>query len=67
MNKFILLTALLFQLSVFSQTSLYNLEFNNVKAIVSAGGTFFSDPLISSPGYEFPKGSGNHLVWWKRY
>ena len=36
---------------------------NNVAASVSNTGVFFNDPLTSAAGYEFPKFSGNHLMY----
>lgn len=39
------------------------LEYNNIKATTFNGGVFFNDPSISGHGFEFPKGSSNHLIY----
>lgn len=36
---------------------------NNIEAAVNNGGVFFNDEINQSPAYEYPKGSGNHLVY----
>jgi hypothetical protein len=63
MIKLILFIALLSQASAFSQTAFSFLELNNVNATVSSGGTFFQNQGAATPGYEYPKGSGNHLIY----
>ena len=63
MNKVLLLLAFTAHLQVYSQTAFSYLEANNTSAIVSSGGTFFNNFGTSSPGYEYPKGSGNYLIY----
>lgn len=46
-----------------AQTDSYTLEQNNVSATIRNGGVFFNDPDLNQPGYEVPKGSGNHLIY----
>ena len=63
MNKVLLLLAFTVHLQANSQTAFSYLDGNNTSAIVSSGGTYFNNSSTSSPGYEYPKGSGNHLIY----
>ncbi|MFT5823635.1 MAG: hypothetical protein ACI8ZM_004897 [Crocinitomix sp.] len=45
------------------QLEYQSLEFNNVNALLSNGGVFFNDTDAAAPGYEVPKGSGNHGIY----
>ncbi|MEO9532771.1 MAG: T9SS type A sorting domain-containing protein [Crocinitomicaceae bacterium] len=63
MKYLILLLTIIGHSALFSQTAFSFLESNNTSAIVGSGGTFFNDFANSAPGYEYPKGSGNHLIY----
>jgi hypothetical protein len=39
------------------------MEFNNVRALVETGGSLWQDRANSTPSYEYPKGSENHLIY----
>lgn len=51
------------QLGIKAQYDMAILNQNNVEAIVSNGGVFLNDPATQSPGFEYPKGSNNHLIY----
>lgn len=58
----------MFAAIAFSSTGICQLEyqalnFNNVNALLSNGGVFFNDTDDAAPGYEMPKGSGNHGIY----
>lgn len=50
-------------LNGYSQVDEVILDGNGVAATISNNGFFFSKPTTSTAGYEFPKGSANHLVF----
>lgn len=39
------------------------LEFNNVRALIETGGSLWTDRSRSRAAYEYPKGSGNHVLF----
>jgi hypothetical protein len=43
------------------------LDHNNTNATLPDIGSFFSDPNQNGPGYEVPKGSGNHTMYHSRF
>jgi len=65
MKKFYFTIATLacFQIGVNAQFSTVLVNENNIEAEVNNGGVFFNDPTVDSPGYEYPKGSGKHLIY----
>jgi len=38
-------------------------EFNNIRALVETGGSLWQDRANTAASYEFPKGSGNHVLF----
>ncbi len=53
----------LFITSISLGQSTVNLDGNNINATIINNGRFFNNEGITAPGYEFPKGSGNHLIF----
>jgi len=47
--------------SIKAQTFEY-LDANNIKARIDTSGLLFKDPVSGDPGFEVPKGSGNHAI-----
>lgn len=51
----------LFYLNGFAQSQTFDyLDINQIKATILTKGDMFNNPNNSTPGYEFPKGSGKH-------
>ncbi|MEX2484507.1 MAG: T9SS type A sorting domain-containing protein [Brumimicrobium sp.] len=46
-----------------AQYSTASVNGNNIDASVNNGGVFFNDAAQSNSGYEYPKNSGNHLIY----
>jgi hypothetical protein len=63
MKKFMLFSASLFAVTTYAQDSTRTLEGNSIRATITNSGAFFTGSEPSGPGYEFPKGSGNHLIY----
>lgn len=51
------------QISLNAQQITAVINGNNIEANVNNGGIFFNDATGVSPGYEYPIGSGNHLIY----
>lgn len=60
---FTLATLACFQISVNAQHLTATVNKNNIEAEVNNGGVFFNNSASSSPAYEYPKGSGKHLIY----
>ena len=39
------------------------IEFNNIKALIETGGSMWQDRTTNRASYEYPKGSGNHVLF----
>lgn len=64
MKKITTLVLSLFMTStIFGQFSTTVLDFNNVSATATDGGTLFYNETTNTPGYEIPKGSGIHSIY----
>ncbi|MFK7783988.1 MAG: hypothetical protein AB8B56_02670, partial [Crocinitomicaceae bacterium] len=61
--KYLLLFTCFSTVSVFGQFSTSILDFNNVSTHLTDGGLLFNNAVSNNPGYEIPKGSGNHAIY----
>ncbi|MBN4071234.1 T9SS type A sorting domain-containing protein [Crocinitomix catalasitica] len=63
MKKFYLTGLILISLTCATAQTTLTLDQNNASAKISDNGVFFNDPASSGPGYEIPKGDGNHTSY----
>lgn len=63
MKKIVFIYSTLFLINAVAQVDEVVLDGNGVAADVSNQGAFFFDMDETAAGYEFPKGSGNHLIF----
>jgi hypothetical protein len=60
---FTILALACFQMDMQAQYSSVIIDGNNVKGNLNNGGIFFNDPAQGNSGYEYPIGSGKHLIF----
>ncbi len=64
MKKILLINVLFISIFTFSQSiAKRTLEHNSVSALIGNGGDFFQDRSAGAAGYEWPKGSGQKLIY----